>query len=444
LTGRHSVTQRRRSYFLCREYSLSQDKSQSYPQVKNMSKLLEQIYKEKKHLGSVLEVTSSKRIYLSEYKKQGTPFFRSKEIIEAFKGKQISSELFISNDRYNEIKNKFGVPQKDDILLTSIGTIGIPFRVTNDKPFYFKDGNLTWFRNYNGIDSLYLYYWIISTKGQSQIESNSIGSSQSALTIDSIKKLEIDLPDLPTQKKIAGILSAYDAKIENNNKIIKNLELTAQTIFNEWFINFRFPGYEKAKMVESEMGEIPAEWNVGKISDFGNVVCGKTPSKSESIYFGGEIPFIKIPDMHSQMFIVNTEDSLTQAGVNTQKNQLIPEGSICVSCIATVGLVSITTKDSQTNQQINSVVPKNRESTEYLYFTLVNKKNDLKAIGSGGSTTLNINTSVFSNLEVLIPNDQIIKLFHQKVSPSFKAVKHLINENISLKQSRDQLLAKLI
>ena len=122
-----------------------------------MNKLLEKINTEKKHLGSVLEVTSSKRIYLSEYKKQGVPFFRSKEVIESFKGRPISSELFISDERYNEIKDKFGVPQKGDILLTSVGTIGVPLRVTNDNPFYFKDGNLTWFKNYNGIDSLYLY-----------------------------------------------------------------------------------------------------------------------------------------------------------------------------------------------------------------------------------------------------------------------------------------------
>src|SRR3989344_2599878 len=296
------------------------------------------------------------------------------------------------------------------------------------------------------IDPFFLYSYLTQDSITATLSSIAEATTTTfpAFRPEVLTEMEIEIPNLSTQKKIAEILSAYDSKIENNNKIIKNLETTAQTIFNEWFVNFNLPRYEKAKMVESEMGEIPAEWNVGKISDFGNVVCGKTPSKSESIYFGGEIPFIKIPDMHSQMFIVNTEDSLTQAGVNTQKNQLIPEGSICVSCIATVGLVSITTKDSQTNQQINSVVPKNRESTEYLYFTLVNKKNDLKAIGSGGSTTLNINTSVFSNLEVLIPNDQIIKLFHQKVSPSFKAVKHLINENISLKQSRDQLLAKLI
>lgn len=410
----------------------------------NMSKLLEQINKENKNLGSLLEITSSKRIYLSEYKDCGIPFFRSKEIIEASKGKDISSELYISNERYEEVKNKFGVPQIGDILLTSIGTIGIPFIVNDNTPFYFKDGNLTWFRNYNGIDPSFLYYWIVSPKGQSRIESSSIGSSQSALTIDSIKKLQIDLPDLSIQKKIASILSAYDEKIENNNKINKNLETTAQTIFNEWFVNFRFPGYKNMKFVDSEMGEIPEGWQVGKISDFGNVVCGKTPSKSHPEYFGGNIPFIKIPDMHGHVFINTTDDSLTEDGTSTQKNKTVPAGSICVSCIATVGLVSITTQASQTNQQINTVIPSNEIFLEYLYLALINMKSDLQAIGSGGSTTLNVNTSVFSGLEILIPKDENAKAFHDIVSKMFDEIKYLTVENGSLKSQRDQLIARLI
>ena len=207
---------------------------------------------------------------------------------------------------------------------------------------------------------------------------------------------------------------------------------------------FQFPGYENVKMVESEMGEIPEGWSVGKVKDLGSVICGKTPSKTNSEYFGGSIPFIKIPDMHGHMFLFDTEDSLSEKGVSTQKNKLVPEGSICVSCIATVGLVSITTQDSQTNQQINSVVPKNKHTAEYLYFVLKNLKADLQAIGSGGSTTLNVNTSVFSNIELVIPKEENIEGFHKMIASMFKGINCLLKENISLKSQRDQLLAKLI
>lgn len=329
--------------------------------------------------------------------------------------------------------------EKDDIIISARGTVGVLSQLA--RPMAFNQ-SCYGIRAKEGVDQNYLFYLLkASIPKLAQIVHGAVFDT---ITKDSFEQISVPIPDLPTQKKIAEILSAYDAKIENNNLIIKKLETTAQTLFDEWFVNFRFPGYEKVKFVDSEIEEIPEGWTVGKISDFGDVVCGKTPSKSQSEYFNGEFPFIKIPDMHGQMFILNTEDSLTQEGVNTQKNKLVPEGSICVSCIATVGLVSITTQNSQTNQQINTVVTKDKNFTEYLYFILTGRKADLQAIGSGGSTTLNVNSSVFSNLEVLIPEKRIIENFHLKISPFFNQTKQLLKENISLKESRDQLLAKLI
>lgn len=314
----------------------------------------------------------------------------------------------------------------------------------------------------NNVNPFYLYSYLTQDSITDTLSSIAEATTTTfpAFRPEVLSEMEIEIPDLPIQKKIAEILSAYDAKIENNNKISKNLEAIAQAIFNEWFVKFEFPtplrhsraggnpvgGYKSlgGKMVKSEMGEIPEGWCVGKISDFGNVVCGKTPSKSHGEYFGGNIPFIKIPDMHGQVFINTTEDSLTEIGVSTQKNKIVPAGSICVSCIATVGLVSITTQDSQTNQQINTLVPNNEEFLEYLYFALVNMKSDLQAIGSGGSTTLNVNTSVFSGLEILIPSVEVVKAFHKVISRMFDEINHLTIENVSLRSQRDQLLIKLI
>lgn len=116
---------------------------------------------EKVKLGNVCEITSSKRIFYSEYVDDGVPFYRSKEIIESDEGKVIENPLYISVDKYNEIKEKFGVPQIGDMLLTSVGTIGIPYIIKKKDCFYFKDGNLTWFRDFReGLNSKYLYYWI--------------------------------------------------------------------------------------------------------------------------------------------------------------------------------------------------------------------------------------------------------------------------------------------
>ena len=183
-------------------------------------------------IGDLCKISSSKRIFANEYKDSGIPFYRGKEIIEKQKGNKISTELYISQERYDEIRAKHGVPQKGDMLLTSVGTLGIPY-IVQDEVFYFKDGNLTWFYNFEGIDSRYLYYWFLSPIGKMNIDSKAIGSTQKALTIETLSKFEISLPSLEEQRRIAGILGAIDDKIENNRRINTNLELQAQALFDK-------------------------------------------------------------------------------------------------------------------------------------------------------------------------------------------------------------------
>lgn len=212
---------------------------------------------EKTKIGDHCEITSSKRIFYSEYTDSGVPFYRSKEIIESSQGQPISESLYISTDKYNDIKSKFGVPLPGDMLLTSVGTIGIPYIVRTDDYFYFKDGNLTWFRNFDdSLSSKFLCYWIGSKDGYGVLNNTTIGSSQKALTISSLKQIECPLPPIEVQNRIVDILSAYDALIENNQKQIKLLEEAAQRLYKEWFVDLRFPGYEDTPIVDG----VPEGW----------------------------------------------------------------------------------------------------------------------------------------------------------------------------------------
>ena len=179
-------------------------------------------------LGDVCEITSSKRIFAKEYRPTGVPFYRGKEIIEKQSGKNVSTELFIDESCYDEIADRFGVPQEGDILLTSVGTLGVPY-VVRDEKFYFKDGNLTWMRNFKNANSTYIYYWFLSSFGKTQIDQKSIGSTQKALTIDTLLKFEIDLPDITTQQVVAHTLSALDAKITNNKRLNHHLAVRSVT-----------------------------------------------------------------------------------------------------------------------------------------------------------------------------------------------------------------------
>lgn len=137
----------------------------------------------------IVEIRSSKRIYYKDYVENGVPFYRSKEVILRSKGLSVDNPLYISQEKFDELKNKYGVPKTNDILLTSVGTIGIPYLVKESDEFYFKDGNLTWFSNFSkDIESRYLLYWFQSEIGKKAIDNIVIGSTQKALTMVQLKK----------------------------------------------------------------------------------------------------------------------------------------------------------------------------------------------------------------------------------------------------------------
>ena len=222
-------------------------------------------------LGDICDVSSSKRIYSSEYCKSGVPFYRGKEIIEKHFNNAVSTELYISRSRYNEIKRKFAVPQISDILLTSVGTLGIPWLV-DETEFYFKDGNLTWLKaKQNKISSKFLYLWLNSPQAQHQIDMMSIGSTQKALTIETLNKFCIFLPSLEIQEKVCSVFYSVLDKIKVNRQINTNLEQQAQAIFKSWFIDFEPFG-----------GTMPDDWIEYRLGDFLPVITGKKNANTSS------------------------------------------------------------------------------------------------------------------------------------------------------------------
>ena len=180
-------------------------------------------------LSDLTELTSSKRIYLNEYKSEGVPFYRGKEISELKKGNKINDLLFISNEKYEEIKQKYGTPQINDILITSVGTLGNVYRIKSNDKFYFKDGNLIWLKNIR-CNSKFLEYSLEYNK--KKMLDSSIGSTQKALTIEGLSKIKISLPSEIECKKIGNILSLLDKKIELQSKKIEALKLYKKGLIN--------------------------------------------------------------------------------------------------------------------------------------------------------------------------------------------------------------------
>ena len=280
-------------------------------------------------------------------------------------------------------------------------------------------------KNTNEVLPDYLAMWFMRTEFDREASYIAVGGVRGSMPWEDFCDMKLPVPDLKEQEKIVNTYNAITKRIQLKQKINENLEKTVQCLFDELNIN-------KESFEEKTIAEIS-----------NSVICGKTPSTAVKEYWGSDIPFITIPDMHGKNFISQTERYLSLKGKSSQENQTLPPKSICVSCIATVGLVSMTTTTSQTNQQINSIICKEGISPFFVFLTLKGMDEELKRLGAGGSTTLNISKSLFSSIKIKVPNKKEMELFENEISPFFDSI--LVNEKeISKLQELKQLVISRI
>ena len=264
--------------------------------------------------------------------------------------------------------------------------------------------------------------------------------AQAGIRGSDLEKIKVPCPHIEIQNRIADVLSAYDDLIDTNNRRIELLEQAAQELYKECFVRFRFPGYENAKFEDG----FPKDWTIKRLADYGRVETGKTPSTDVLENYGGEMMFVKTPDMHGNIFIIQTEDKLSERGHNTQPKKLLPVNSIMVSCIGTAGVVSINAEPAHTNQQINSIILNNPNELEWLYHTCKSLKDTIELFGATGATMTNLSKGKFEKLRVVDPREDLILEYHNKVHPLFNEIKSLMYQNQNLAAQRDMLLPRLM
>ena len=337
----------------------------------------------------------------------------------------------------NTIPEKF-IAKESDIIFTRTGQVGLVFR----KQYGVVHNNCFTVTTIDEDILLqeFIYYALQEKSFYEEAVSRATGAAQPDLSHGAFNSIQIYLPPIESQRKITNILNAYDILIENNKKQIKLLEEAAERLYREWFVDLHFPGYENTEIIDG----VPEGWKKQKISEFGEIITGKTPSTTKKQYYGGNIPFVKIPDMHNCVYPIVTEFTLTTEGANTQKNKFIPKNGIMVSCIATVGLVNIAIETCQTNQQINSIVLNDEQDLYYTYFTMKRLKALLEGVGSNGATMTNVNKTKFGNLEVLYPGNNLRKDYFDYCKPIFEKIYALSIGVHKLSQVRDGLLPKLM
>lgn len=381
-------------------------------------------------LGEVADIGSSKRIFFSDYVSAGIPFYRSKEIIEKQKGNNISLDLFITEKKFNEIDKQFGSPKKDDLLLTSVGTLGVPYLVKENEKFYFKDGNLTWFKQYRNLNPDYLYNWLLSPIGKERINSITIGSTQSALTISGLRTLKINLPPLKEQQSIAQILTSFDDKIELLQAQNKTLEALAQTIFTEWFGKYQVGD------------ELPEGWRVGTIGDLTEIRRGGSPRPIQDYISDSGYRWLKISDATatSSPYIFEIKEHIKIEGLS--KTTLKKAGDLVLSNSATPGMPKFLAVDTCVHDGWMHF-PISKVSNEYLYLLFLHIRPALVQQGSG-SVFVNLKTDILRYFETVIPSTEALNHFDKLIKPIFNKIYNNALQIQNLTQTRDSLLPKLM
>ena len=375
-------------------------------------------------LGDVCTISSSKRILAKEYQTEGITFYRGKEVIEKPNGNKVSTELFISPKRYEEIKGKSEVPKKGDILLTSVGTLGIPWLVDEDD-FYFKDGNLTWLRCNTQILPSYLYLWLNSAEAQNQIDVKCIGSTQKALTIETLNKFQITLPSLELQKKIVAVINPIESRININRSVNENLEQQAQAIFANEFL---------------ALESLPDGWKRGSLIDIADYLNGLAMQKYRPAADEVGIPVLKIKELRQGC----CDDTSEVCSPNIKTNYIIHDGDVIFSWSGSLLVDFWCGGICGLNQHLFKVTSSVYDKWFYYAWTKHHLERFIAVAADKATTMGHIKRDELSKAEVLIPNKADYNRIGSLLHPIYDLIITNRIESKKLAETRDTLLPKLM
>lgn len=321
---------------------------------------------------------------------------------------------------------------RGDIVITHRGTLGqivcIPETSKHDR--YVISQSQFRVKCNDKVIPDYLVYYFHTPIGQHKLLSNAsqVGVPALARASTTFQKIEVEIPDVETQRKVVSVLNAIEDKININNAINENLEQQAQAYFHELFIVNADP-----------------DWKLGTISNLGNVVGGSTPSKSKPEYYTGKgIAWITPKDLsiNKSKFVSRGENDITELGLKNSSASIMPEGTVLFSSRAPIGYIAIASGEVTTNQGFKSVVPNPEIGTAFVYFFLKQNLPVIEGMASG-STFKEVSGSTMKNIPATIPNAETIKKFNEFCLPVFEQQRILEAQNQSLVSLRDSLLPKL-
>ena len=274
----------------------------------------------------------------------------------------------------------------------------------------------------------------------------SFGATMPSLNQEIVGMIELPAIGIDAQDRIIDVISPFDDLIENNRRRIEILEDSARLLYREWFVHFRFSGYEDVEIVDSDLGSLPEGWEVSRVCDALETVGGGTPPKTVGEYWAdGDVQWFTPTDLTraGSAFVFDSGLRITELGLKKSSAKLFPADSVMMTSRATIGTISISTTEATTNQGFITCVPSERLSSSYIYFWL-SANVDLFLSLAGGSTFKELRKSTFRELLILVPGEQEMNRFEEKVGPMMTLIKNLLRQNQVLLESRDLLLPRLV
>jgi type I restriction enzyme S subunit len=359
--------------------------------------------------------------------------------------------VFVTPEKADELLPNNAHP--GDLVFTQRGTLGQIGIVPDALPFsryVISQSQMKLTVDRQKADPRYVYYVFKSSQTVQRIHNQAFSSGVPHINLEILREFEIELPTLPVQKRIASLLSAYDDLIENNTRRINILEEMAQTIYREWFVNLRFPGHEKMRMVESGLGPIPQGWSVQPLGTLTSVITkGTTPTTLGRQFQESGVNFVKVESItESGTIIIDKLAKIDDETHELLRRSQLRQNDILFSIAGAIGrvaLVPLRVLPANTNQALAILRCSDANFIYYLLSTVRSAHFQNFSLGRVVQTAqANVSLSILKSVPILVPSSGLLAAFEMVATP----IQRLVDVNSSkieiLRTTRDFLLSKLI
>ena len=367
------------------------------------------------------------QLHKEDYVADGTPIVT----VEHLGNKMFSEQNLprVSNTDKNRLKKY--VLKQGDIVFSRVGSVDRCSYVDQKHDGWMFSGRCLRVRPTSEIDSEYLYYYFCLEETKQFVRNISVGATMPSINTKLLGEVVVTFPELEQQKRISGILSAIDSKIEVNQRINDNLQQQAQALFKSWFLNY-----------EPWDGTAPNSWLHGKLGDYANIKRGGSPRPIQEYLSDSGLRWLKISDVTGLQtpFIIDIKDHIIEEGL--KKTVFLKAGSLVLSNSATPGIPKILDVDSCIHDGW-LYFPESRFSNEYLYLYFKYIRQQLVNL-SNGSVFNNLKTDILKGYPTILPDEETLQRFDGIIKPMFLQMQNLTRESHDLMDLRDTILPRLM